>query len=380
MSAGNLSDLGDRVNPERLEILWRRAKAVTAFYWARGQRYPSQLRQLTINHTRNMIKELSKLNAPPMSLGDFMPPHKIVGKVDDLLYHHLEACLPDISLFFGELPSRESSPQSCLESPRGAGKVSLEPSEEAAKGTPDLEVPRGTGSEGVLESPRGAVHVRFIGDEAPAPVTTLTPVVTRRQVLSEEDSDMDEPLRIPYKLKGKGRGTNTTPIELSTDEEGSNKENLDDNHPGEGWFVYNEHNPEHYVIAAEGSEDIHATKYIQYAITSDGTFIEGCDKKGGEKFRKPLQAHSENARPNLINNGQIRDDQLHSLAPMSRLRDMVDRHIHDMKDPGLTADVARYRAQVALQEELTTTAKSLKERLHSNHDDLLATTHRLIYA
>ena len=59
---------------------------------------------------------------------------------------------------------------------------------------------------------------------------------------------------------------------------------------------------------------------------------------------------------------------------------MVDRHIHDMKDPGLTADVARYRAQVALQEELTTTAKSLKERLHSNHDDLLATTHRLIYA
>jgi len=191
---------------------------------------------------------------------------------------------------------------------------------------------------------------------------------------------MDEPLRIPYKLKGKGRGTNTTPIELSTDEEGSNKENLDDNHPGEGWFVYNEHNPEHYVIAAEGSEDIHATKYIQYAITSDGTFIEGCDKKGGEKFRKPLQAHSENARPNLINNGQIRDDQLHSLAPMSRLRDMVDRHIHDMKDPGLTADVARYRAQVALQEELTTTAKSLKERLHSNHDDLLATTHRLIYA
>jgi len=54
---------------------------------------------------------------------------------------------------------------------------------------------------------------------------------------------------------------------------------------------------------------------------------------------------------------------------------MVDRHIHDMKDPGLTVDITQYRAQVTLQEELTTNTKNLKERLHSNHDDLLATTH-----
>jgi len=51
-----------------------------------------------------------------------------------------------------------------------------------------------------------------------------------------------------------------------------------------------------------------------------------------------------------------------------------------MKDPRLTADVTRYRAQVTLQEELTTNTKNLKERLHNNHDNLLATTHRLVYA
>src|SRR5712675_2798810 len=101
-----------------------------------------------------MIKELSELDAPPTSLGDFMPPHKIVGKVDDLLHQRLEACLPDIAPYLNELPSRESGPQSRLESPRGAGEVLLESSEEAAKGTPDLEVPRGTGSEGALESSR----------------------------------------------------------------------------------------------------------------------------------------------------------------------------------------------------------------------------------
>src|SRR5712671_3278354 len=83
-----------------------------------------------------MIKELAERDTPPTTLGEFMPPHKIIGKVDDLLYRCLEACLPNLSPFLEELPSRESGPQSCLESPRGAGEVSLEPSEEAAKSTP----------------------------------------------------------------------------------------------------------------------------------------------------------------------------------------------------------------------------------------------------
>jgi len=161
MSASNLNDLGDHTSPEWLETLWRHAKAVTAFYWARGQRYPSQLGQLAVNHTRSIIKELSELDAPPTSLGEFMPPYKIVAKVDDLLYNRLELCLLDITPFLAELPSRESGPQSRLESPRGAGKVSLEPSEEAAKDTPDLEVPRGTGPEGTLVSMREAMHVCY---------------------------------------------------------------------------------------------------------------------------------------------------------------------------------------------------------------------------
>src|SRR5712675_588282 len=225
-----------------------------------------------------MIKELSELDAPPMSLGDFMPPHKIVGKVDDLLYRCLEACLPDISPFLSELPSRESGPQFHLESPRGAGEVPLEPSEEAAESTPDLEAPRGAGSEGVVESLREALHVSFIGDEAPTPAIVLTPIVTRRQVLSKEDSESDGPLPIPYRLKGKGKGMSTTPIELSTDDKDSNKENINDDHPGTGWFVYDPNNPKHYIIAAKKDDDVHAAKYIWYELANDGTFIKGCDR------------------------------------------------------------------------------------------------------
>jgi len=211
-----------------------------------------------------------------------------------------------------------------------------------------------------------------IGDEAPAPV------VVRREFLGGEDTDSDEPLPIPYRLKGKGRGTVNTPIELTTDDD---KENIDDDHPGEGWFVFTQDNPEHYLVVAEDATgDIHAARYIKYMMTDDGPFVHGCDRKGAEIFKKPLQARSEDAQPNLLDNGQIRDDLLYAIAPTSKLRDMVDRHVHDMKDPGLTADIARYRARTATQEELTTQAKKLKEHLHSNHDDLVATTHRLIYA
>src|SRR5712671_6347049 len=179
-----------------------------------------------------MIKELAELDDPPTTLGDFMPPHKIVNKVDNLLYSRLEACLPDITPFLTEQPSRESGPHSRLEAPSGADEVSLEPSEEATGSGPSLEIPRGTGSEGGLESSREAIRVMRIGDEAP------TPVVVRREFLGGEDTDSDEPLPIPYRLKGKGKGTMNTPIELTSDDDRSDKENHDDQHPGEGWFTY----------------------------------------------------------------------------------------------------------------------------------------------
>jgi len=133
IATGRPGDLGDRIDPQQLEILWRRAKAATAFYWAWGQRFPSQLGQVTINHARTMIKELDELDAPPTTLRDFMPPHKIINKVDDLLFRRLEACLPDLTPFLTEQPSRESGPHSCLEAPRGADKVLLEPSKEATE-------------------------------------------------------------------------------------------------------------------------------------------------------------------------------------------------------------------------------------------------------
>src|SRR5712672_3638867 len=309
-----------------------------------------------------MITELAELKAPPTTLSEFMPLHKIINKVDDLLYHCLETCLPDITPFLTEQPSRESSPHSCLEAPRGADEVPLEPSAEATEEVPSLEVPRGTGLEGGLESPRGAVCVIRIGDEAP------TPVVVRREFLGGEDTDSDKPLPIPYRLKGKGKGTANTPIELTTDDE-SNKENRPDKHPGEDWLVFDPNNQEHYVVVAEDAAgDVHAARYIKYVMTEDGPMVYGCDGKGAEVFKKPLQARSEDVRPNLLDNGQIWDDLLYALAPASKLRDMVDRHVHDMKDPGLTADIARYRAQTTTQEELTAQAKKLKERLHANHD------------
>ena len=158
-----------------------------------------------------------------------------------------------------------------------------------------------------------------IGDEAP------TPVVARREFLKGEDTDSDKPLPIPYRLKGKGKGTANTPIEFTSDKEESDKENRDNDHPGEGWLVFDPDNHEHYLVAVENATgDVHTTRYIKYVMTDDGPIIHGCDRKEGEVFKKPLQARSEDARPNLIDNGQIRDDLLYALAPTSKLHDMVD--------------------------------------------------------
>jgi len=172
------------------------------------------------------------------------------------------------------------------------------------EGSPSLEVPRGTGSEGGLESSREAVRVTRIGDEAPTPVIVPTPVVRRREFLGSEDTDSDKPLPIPYRLKGKGRGTVNTPIELSTDDE-SNKENRHDEHPREDWFVFDPNNQEHYVVAVEDAAgDVHAAWYIKYVMTEDGPMVHGCDGKGTEVLRNPYRRVARTRDPTFATMGK----------------------------------------------------------------------------
>jgi len=196
----------------------------------------------------------------------------------------------------------------------------------------------------------------------------------RREFLGGEDTDSDEPLPIPYRLQGQRESTVNTLIELTSDDAQSDKENHNDEHPGEGWITYDPNNQEHYVVAAEdaGGRRTRCT-YIKYVMTDDGSFIHGATGRAPRSSKNPYKRVARTRGPISSTTGKFGTTCFTRSPPLPKLRDMVDRHVHDMRDPGLSADIARYRARTATQEELTGTGKKLKERLHSNHDDLIAT-------
>ena len=57
---------------------------------------------------------------------------------------------------------------------------------------------------------------------------------------------------------------------------------------------------------------------------------------------------SADTRPNLHDDKLIRDDHLHVLHPQASLKELVDRHVHTINDPGVTAEVVRFRSQTTM--------------------------------
>jgi hypothetical protein len=92
----------------------------------------------------------------------------------------------------------------------------------------------------------------------------------------------------------------------------------------------------------------------------------------------PLSVHP--GKPNTQNDKLIRDDHLFVMDPESDLRELVDRAVHAQKDPGLTADVVRFRAQKNRENTLAARLKSLEEDIRLNHDALSFTRRHLIHA
>src|SRR5712671_6728655 len=135
------------------------------------------------------------------------------------------------------------------------------------------------------------------------------------------------------------RGNADAPIDLTTSDDDSDKEN-DRIHPGPTWMRYDLRNPEHYRLEIpEHNHITSAARYIRYVFDGEETILEGCDGKQTPIYHKALHARSADTRPNLRDDKFIRDDHLHVLHPQASLKELVDRHIHAINDPGVTADV-----------------------------------------
>jgi len=99
---------------------------------------------------------------------------------------------------------------------------------------------------------------------------------TRVRVLLEEGDDSSDDdfvnaikMEVDSPPKTSSRGNADTPIDLTTSDDDSNKEN-ERNHPGLTWMRYDRTNPEHYRIDIPEGDMTSAALYIRYCNAPTG--------------------------------------------------------------------------------------------------------------
>jgi hypothetical protein len=100
---------------------------------------------------------------------------------------------------------------------------------------------------------------------------------------------------------------------------------------------------DHYPVFIRDGEDLITADYIRYKQDCEETYIEGTMGKGSPIYCKSLHARPQ-PNPNLDNSRHICNDHLHIFQPESTIKELVDRAVHALGDPGVTAEVTHYRS------------------------------------
>ena len=124
-----------------------------------------------------------------------------------------------------------------------------------------------------------------------------------------------------------------------------------------GWDWYNPMSNSHYPVHFINDEGGLATAYfIRYTQEGGQDFVEGTMGPGKRVHRQVLQARKL-PNPNFTQIG-IKDSDLTAFHPSSTARGQVDKALDAIKDPGLTADIKRFR--VLINEEATLRKRMLR--------------------
>jgi len=117
----------------------------------------------------------------------------------------------------------------------------------------------------------------------------------------------------------------------------------DPNHPGDRWSEYDRGDVRQYplIFLNEYGQDEVAC-YVTFRQIGVDTHLVGTHKRGGPEFSIPLHARAHPA-PNFNRPG-VKDYDLNIFHPSSTSRLLIDNAIIDLKDPGVVANVYRYRA------------------------------------
>jgi hypothetical protein len=173
-----------------------------------------------------------------------------------------------------------------------------------------------------------------------------------------------------------------SPSAISVPDSSENEEEEHTNHPehpGGNWIEYSFGQTDHYPVIIDDGEDQVTTNYIRYVFDGEETYVEGTNHKNGPIYRLALHARPQ-LQPNFDNDKQIRDDHLNVFHPESSLRDFVDQAVHNIADPGLTADLVRYRSRKARHATLLRRLQAAEEALLENTEALVGVERHLIHA
>jgi len=158
--------------------------------------------------------------------------------------------------------------------------------------------------------------------------------------MSDNDVQSDEPVRFAQYNPTISLSSTPSPIpnipQLT--------QQLDDpNHPGAGWSEYDRSDTRQYplVFLNEYGQD-EVARYVTFRQLGVDTHLVGTRKWGDPEYSIPLHARAHPS-PNFNRPG-VKDYDLNIFHPSSTSRLLIDNAIIDLKDPGVVADVYRYRA------------------------------------
>jgi len=117
----------------------------------------------------------------------------------------------------------------------------------------------------------------------------------------------------------------------------------DPNHPGDGWSKYDCSDTWQYPLVflnEYGQDEI--AQYVTFRQIGVDTHIVGVYKQGDPEYSIPLHAQAHPS-PNFNHPG-VKDYDLNIFHPSSTSQLLIDNAIIDLKDPGIVADIYRYRA------------------------------------
>jgi len=123
----------------------------------------------------------------------------------------------------------------------------------------------------------------------------------------------------------------------------------DPDHPGKGWVRYDSTQPHLYPIVFLNEEgQAETAQYISYRSINEDTHLVSIRRKGDREYSTPLHTRAFPS-PNF-NRAGVKDTNLNIFHPSSTSCLLVDNALIDLKDPGVIADVHRYRAyQIELE-------------------------------